>query len=144
MTDSKAIARRVREEFISTGNLDLADELLAVDFVYYGPAMLPEVRGREAFKQTIAGFRRAYPDLTEQIDAQYVDGDHVISRFSTRGTFTGELMGTRGTGQAFATSNGIDICRIENGQVAEMWAMFDALGMLQQSGLLPSPDGVGS
>ena len=50
MTDGKAIARRVREEFISTGNLDLADELLAVDFVYYGPAMLPEVRGREAFK----------------------------------------------------------------------------------------------
>ena len=62
----------------------------------------------------------------------------MISRFSTRGTFTGEMMGTQGTGQAFVTSNGIDICRIENGKVVEMWAMFDALGMLQQSGLLPS------
>ena len=56
--ESKALVRRVREEFISTGDMAVADALLAPEFVYHGPAMLPEVRGREAFKQTIAAFRR--------------------------------------------------------------------------------------
>jgi steroid delta-isomerase-like uncharacterized protein len=136
----KTIARRVREEFVSTGNMDLADELLAPDFVYYGPAMLPEVRGREAFKQTIAAFRQGFPDLTERIDEQFVDGDRVISRFTTTGTFTGELMGAAGTGKAFRTTNGMDICRIADDKVIEVWAMFDALAMLQQIGLMPSPE----
>lgn len=140
----KTIARRVREEFVSTGNMELADELLAVDFVYYGPAMLPEVRGREAFKQTIAAFRQGFPDLTERVDEQFVDGDRVISRFTTRGTFTGELMGAPGTGKAFQTSNGMDILRIADGKVVEAWAMFDALAMLQQIGLMPSPEPAGS
>lgn len=137
--ENKTIARRVREEFVSTGNMDVADELLAADFVYYGPGMLPEVRGREAFTQTIAAFRAAFPDLTERIDEQFTDGDRVISRFTTRGTFTGELMGIAPTGKAFTTTNGMDICRIEDGRVVEVWAMFDALAMFQQIGALPAP-----
>lgn len=137
--DSKAVARRLREEFISTGDMDLADELLAADFVYHGPGMLPEVRGRDAFKQTIAAFREAFPDLNERIDEQFADGDRVISRFTTRGVFTGELMGIAPTGKAFTTTNGMDICRIEHGRVAEIWAMFDALAMLQQIGAIPRP-----
>ena len=136
--ENKTIARRVREEFISTGDMDLADELLAEDFVYYGPGMLPEVRGREPFKQTIAAFRAAFPDLTERIDEQFTDGDRVISRFTTRGTFTGELMGIPPTGKAFTTTNGMDICRIADGRVVEVWAMFDALAMLQQIGAIPT------
>jgi len=137
--ESKAVARRLREEFISTGDMDLADKLLTPDFVYYGPGMLPEVRGREAFKQTIAAFRAAFPDLTERINEQFADGDRIISRFTTCGTFTGELMGIGPTGKAFTTTNGIDICRIDDGRVAEAWAMFDALAMLQQIGAIQPP-----
>jgi predicted ester cyclase len=117
---------------------------LAPDFVYYGPAMLPEVRGREAFKQTIAGFRVAFPDLREQVLEQFIDGDRVISRFRGSGTFMGEMMGAAGTGKAYGGGFGIDICRIEGGQVVEMWAMFDTLAMLQQIGLMPSPEHVES
>ena len=136
----KTIARRIREEFISTGNTAVADEVLAPDFVYYGPAMLPEVRGRDAFKQVIAGFRHAFPDLREQVLEQFVDGDRVISRFTSSGTFTGDMMGTPGTGQAYGGGFAIDICRLENGQVTEMWAMFDTLAMQQQIGVLPAPE----
>jgi steroid delta-isomerase-like uncharacterized protein len=137
--ESNALVRRVREEFISTGNMAVADEVLAPDFVYHGPAMLPEVRGREAFKQTIAAFRRAFPDLTERVVEQFVDGDRVISRFTSRGTFAGEMMGVPPTGRAYARENGIDICRLADGRVTEAWAMFDTLGMFQQIGLVPSP-----
>ncbi len=133
----KAVARRVREGFVSTGDMALADTLLAPDFVYHGPALLPEVRGREAFKQTIAAFRQAFPDLTERVVEQYADGDRVISRFSSRGTFDGELMGLPPTGKAYASDNSVDICRVVDGRVVEMWAMFDTHTLLQQLGAVP-------
>jgi predicted ester cyclase len=34
---------------------------------------------------------------------------------------------------------GITINRIEGGKVAEEWQIFDALGMMQQLGAIPSP-----
>jgi steroid delta-isomerase-like uncharacterized protein len=136
---NKALVRRVREEFISHGRMEVADEVLAPDFVYHGPAMLPEVRGREAFKQTIAAFRQAFPDLTERVVEQFADADRVISRFATRGTFAGDLMGMAPTGNSYA-ADGVDICRIADGRVAEMWAMFDTLAMFQQIGLVPTPE----
>jgi predicted SnoaL-like aldol condensation-catalyzing enzyme len=37
---------------------------------------------------------------------------------------------------------GIDIYRIENDRMAEHWHVVDLLTMLQQLGLLPSPDGM--
>ncbi len=63
----------------------------------------------------------------------------MISRFSGRGTFAGEMMGIPPTGKAYVGVNGIDICRLADGRVAEMWAMFDTLGMFQQIGLVPAP-----
>jgi steroid delta-isomerase-like uncharacterized protein len=141
--ETKDLVRRVREELISAGNMAIADEVIAPDFVYHGPAMLPELRGREAFKQTIAAFRSAFPDLTEQVVEQFADGDRVISRFSTRGTFRGDLMGLPPTGKAFATDHGIDICRVADGRVVEMWAMFDTLSMFQQIGLVGQPGQAG-
>lgn len=135
---NKTLVRRVREEYISTGNPALADELLAPDFVYHGPAPMPELRGRETFKQTIAAFRQAFPDMTERVVEQIADGDRVIARFNVRCTLAGEVMGLPPTGEVFAI-DGIDICRVVDGRVTEMWAMFDALGMFQQIGLVGQP-----
>ena len=118
----KALARRVREEFISTGDMAVADAVLAEDFVYHGPAMLPEIRGRAAFKEAIAGFREAMPELRERVAEQYVDGDRVCSRFTT----------------ALEGDWGLDIIRIADGKVVEMWAMFDSLRLAQRLGIVPA------
>src|SRR5207237_1770000 len=97
--EDKTIARRLREEYVSTGNSALADELLAADYLYHGPGILQEVKGREAFKQVVAGFRAALPDLRETIQDQIAEGDKVVSRFITRATHTGERMGARTRGK---------------------------------------------
>jgi steroid delta-isomerase-like uncharacterized protein len=111
----------------------LAEELLAVDFLYHGPSLLPEVRGREAFKQVLAGFRAAFPDLRETIDDQVAHGDKVANRFTSRGTHRGDLMGIAPTGKTFKLA-GIDICRIVDNKIVEMWASWDALTFLQDIG----------
>jgi steroid delta-isomerase-like uncharacterized protein len=136
--ENKTIARRLREEYVSTGNSALADELLAADYLYHGPSILQEVRGREAFKQVVAGFRAALPDLRETIEDQIAEGNRVVSRFTFRATHTGELMGAPPTGKQI-TGQGIEISRIVNGKIVEAWVMFDALDMFQQLGLAPKP-----
>jgi predicted ester cyclase len=45
-------------------------------------------------------------------------------------------MGIPATGKQ-VTLSGIDILRIENGKIAERWAEYDNLGLLQQLGVVP-------
>jgi predicted ester cyclase len=36
---------------------------------------------------------------------------------------------------------GVTISRISEGRIAEDWTSYDALGMMRQLGLIPTPDG---
>ncbi len=61
-----------------------------------------------------------------------------MARTTGRGTHKGELMGIPPTGKQIAVS-GMTISRIVNGKAEETWANYDALGMLQQLGVVPAP-----
>jgi predicted SnoaL-like aldol condensation-catalyzing enzyme len=52
--ENKALARRVLEEMFNKGNLDLADEVLAPDYVDRDPAMSEDIRGPEGFKEYVS------------------------------------------------------------------------------------------
>ncbi len=132
---NKALARRLREDCFSTGDMTLADELLDENYLYHGPTIMEEVRGREAFKEAIASFRAALPDLRETVEDQIAEGDKVVSRFISRGTHKGELMGAPPTGKQI-TIRGTDISRIRNGKIVEAWVMWDSLAFMQQIGLV--------
>lgn len=132
---AKAVARRLREELVSTGNLALADELLAPDFRYYGPpSLMAEPADREGFKQLVAAYRRAFPDLREAVEGQLSDGDRVVQFTVSRGTFTGEMAGMAPTGRAY-TVPGIEVVRVVDGRIVETRIMFDSLGLAMQAGL---------
>lgn len=45
-------------------------------------------------------------------------------------------MGVPPSGKAVIVT-GIDMCRVSQGEIVESWAYADALGMLQQRGVLP-------
>ena len=68
---------------------------------------------------------------------EIAEGDKVASRYTFRGTHQGELMGISPTGKQ-VTVTGMIINRIVNGKSEEGWLNFDALGMLQQLGVIPS------
>ncbi|MGD9893119.1 MAG: ester cyclase [Dehalococcoidia bacterium] len=135
-----AATRRLFEDVWSQGNLDAVDEIFAADYldhVVQGPE--PRVvQGPEAFKQVVATFRTAFPDLHYTIDDLIATGDKVVTRFAARGTHRGAFMGLAPTGKSIAYT-GIDIGRFENGRLAEAWASYDALGLLQQLGLANPP-----
>jgi predicted ester cyclase len=136
--ENKALVGRFFEEVLLGGNFTLADELFAATHLNHfpgNPVGLPP--GLEGFKQLIAMYRAAFPDLHATIEDQIAEGDKVVTRARASGTNTGSLFGMPATGK-FATVISIQIDRIADGKIVESWANFDQLGMLQQLGLFPS------
>ena|SRR5271165_3212 len=60
--ENKTVITRFVEEVINQGQIERADDLVAVDFVELDP--LPgQQQGREGLKQVIGAFRTAFPDI---------------------------------------------------------------------------------
>ena len=133
--ENKAIARREIEEIWNQGQLDVIDEIFAADFVFHVLGN-PDIQGPEGYKQFVTMYRTAFPDLQFTIKDQIAEEDKVVIRWSTTGTHKGELMGIPPTGLP-APTPGITIGRYTGGKYVEAWACWDALGMLQQLGVIP-------
>jgi steroid delta-isomerase-like uncharacterized protein len=136
MTDNTTIVRRIFDELWNKGNLDLADELIATNHVNDDP--VDPSTGLEGMKRTIAKYRRAFPDVRFQIDEILTAGDNVVARFSYSGTQTGELEGLPPTGRRTA-GQGIAVLHFKGGKLAVSHVAWDALGMMQQLGVVTLP-----
>ena len=82
--------------------------------------------------------RAAFHGLNVTIDDIMADGDKVTARFTARGTHKGEFMGLPPTGKPI-TMTGIEIFRVENGKITELWGEANLMGLMQQLGILPVP-----
>jgi steroid delta-isomerase-like uncharacterized protein len=134
---NKQIARRVIDEVFGQGRMETADELLAPDSIGHDPTLPEPARGPQGLKDTASGYRAGFPDLTIQIDTQVAEGEFVCTRWTAVGTNSGEFWGMTPTGKQ-ATVTGISIDRIVNGRLAESWTNWDALGLMQQLGIVPT------
>lgn len=138
--ENKAIARRALEEvFSGQGDLDVADELFAPDYVAHDPASPEDIRGLEGVKEFAGMYRNAFPDVRMSVEDQVAEGDKVVTRWIASGTHQGELMGISPTGNR-VTVAGTSIDRIVDDKIEETWDNYDALGMMQQIGAIPSPE----
>jgi steroid delta-isomerase-like uncharacterized protein len=136
--ENKAIVRRQEEELFTQGNLDAADEVYAPDYVGHDPSNLEDIQGLEAAKQAADDYRKAFPDLRVTVEDVIAEGDKVAARLRFRGTHRGELDGIAPTGRR-VDCTGIVISRMEGGKIAEDWANFDDLGMMEQLGAISKP-----
>ena len=137
--ENKTLSRRVVEEVLVAGNLDVVDEIVSKDYVHHDPAMPEEGHGREHFKEFASMYRSAFPDVHVEIEDMIAEGDRVATRWVASGTHEGELMGISPTGNR-VTVAGTTIDRLADGQIAETWDIYDALGMMRQLGAIPSPE----
>jgi predicted ester cyclase len=89
-------------------------------------------------KAFVTAYRRAFPDARSSVEAQYAEGDTVVTRWRARGTQDGDLGPIAATGRSFEMS-GITIERVAGGKIAEIWVARDELGLLRQIGVVPEP-----
>jgi steroid delta-isomerase-like uncharacterized protein len=134
---NKATARRFFEEVISQGAVDAIDEVFAADYQDHDPANEEDTRGADGMRQEVSMYRSAFPDLQFTIEDQLAEGDEVATRWSSRGTHQGELMGIPPTGNQVMTQ-GITIFRFAEGKIQEGWWNWDALGLMRQVGAIPA------
>ena len=121
---------------MNQGKMALIDEVYSPDYV--GHETSGPVHGQEGLKQYIMMYRTAFPDAHYTVEDQIAEGDKVVTRWSGRGTHQGPLMGIPPTGKQ-GTVTGISIDRFEGGKIVETWTELDALGMMQQLGVIPAP-----
>lgn len=138
--ENKAIVRRFFEEGPSKGNLSIADELLSPDFTIHVP--LPASPGVEGINEVITTCRAAFEHLNVTIEDMIAEGDNVAARFTAYGIHKGDFMGLPATEKPI-TMTGIEIFRIKDGKIAELWGEANLLGLMQQLGIFPAPGGQG-
>jgi steroid delta-isomerase-like uncharacterized protein len=133
---NKNVVRRLFEEFWNKGNLSVADELFAPNYTHHDPSTPDFGLGPESEKKRAALYRTAFPDVRLTIESLIAEGETVMARWSCRGTHKGDLSGIAPTGKPF-TISGVSIARLANGKMAEGWVNWDALGLMQQLGVVP-------
>lgn len=136
MQNVETILRRMFDEIINQGRLEVADELFAEDFVDHGP--MGELHGRDAFKGMVAQWLSAVPDVHCEVENVIADGDLAGWLVRSTGTHTGEGLGFPATGKSFETVSA-NLGRFRDGLAAEHWSEQGMLPMLMQLGLMPSP-----
>lgn len=132
---NKALVLRYFDEVLNGRHVEIVDELAAIDFQEHDP--LPGQReGREGLKDRVSMLVEGLvPTFT--IDDLIAEGDRVVVRWTNTATHSGTFLGIPPTGRSCRFA-GIDIFRLDGGQLAEHWHVVDQLTMLQQLELLPS------
>ena len=119
---NKAIVRRLVDDVMNAGHLDVIDEL-------YAPELAPGAR------RWIAPFRKSFPDLHMRIVDLIAEGDRVVGRFTCSGTHQGSWRGHPPTGRRFENIAEVYIFRIRDGKIAHAWGIEDTYTRMKQLGL---------
>jgi steroid delta-isomerase-like uncharacterized protein len=137
MADAKEIVRQLFEEPWK-GNLDVIDKYVAPEYVGHDPSEPDPIRGPEGFRTFVQKYLTGFPDGRITVDDQIMEGDQVATRWTGRGTNTGEIPGISPTGKQ-VTVSGLTISKLRDGKLIEDWTTWDTLGMLVQLGAIPAP-----
>jgi len=133
---NKAIVRRFFDAF-SANDQSTMKEVLAAELVAYTHGD-PNPASRDSMLQTIRDWNAAF-ETHFTIEEQIAEGDKVATHLTTRAIHNGgEYMGLPATGKQ-AEVSGISIERIKDGKIVERQVSSDWHGMMQQLGLIPSP-----
>ncbi len=135
--ENKAAVRRFWEGF-NAHNLDVWDEVCTPNFINHDPSLPVPDADLPTLKEIIGGLQAAFPDLDASEEDLISEGDRIVVRRTFHGTHKGEFMGVAATARE-VTFAGLFISRLSGGKIEEHWAIFDALGLMQQIGGVPAP-----
>jgi predicted ester cyclase len=135
-TDSNKTVIRNMMLALETGDTQNLDRYFAANWVNHDPS-LPPMQGLEGAKQLVELWS-ALSERKVTFEDAVAEGDKVAMRFSMTGKHTGAMMGIAPTGKTIHIT-GCGIFRVVDGKATDNWVNFDALGMLQQLGVVPMP-----
>ena len=138
--EHKALVRRYFED--APYNPDACDEIFAPAFRFH--TIQHASITSQVTESTPQSEKAAYEwlrtvwsaDWRMTVDEMIAEGDRVMAQWTFYGTHQGDLAGLPPTHRQ-VTYSGINIFRIAEGKIAEIWDISDRLWMWQQLGVLP-------
>ena len=137
--DEMATILRGFEEIWNKGNVSMMDETWAADAILHVPIQTEPLRGRETAKALVKQLRAAFPDFHVTPEDSFAEGNLVIVRYTMRGTHLGDYFVVPATHRTVVSPE-IEIFRVEDGLIQEMFLEFDVMNVLSQLGVMPGLD----
>ncbi len=117
---------------IEKNTLEGLEELCDPNLVGHLP-MFPNTN-KEGFLGFAQMLFTAFPDLSHKVEFQVSETDLVTTYITVSGTHLGDFNGMPATGNKVEFSDMV-VTRMKDGKAVELWAQFDALGLLGQLGV---------
>ena len=130
---NKDFIQAYTEDFWNKLNIAAFEKYFTADFIVH---FANGDQNYEQYKELCQSYFTAFPDLHITTDEVVAEGDKVAKVWTANSTHKGELMGIPATGKRIVVK-GIEVLRIADGKIAELWASMDNLGMMQQLGVIP-------
>jgi predicted ester cyclase len=146
LEENKRVVRRHFEEIFNEQNLDVIEEITALDYREHGVAPFQSPTsgtketpdGPESLRATAKWLLVAFPDLRFTIERMIAEDDMVAVRLVMEGTHQGAFQGIAPTGKRIQGTR-TDLFRVQEGKISEHWANRDDLGMFLQLGVFQAP-----
>jgi len=119
---NKLLVRRLVEEAVNRGDLDVLDEVAKGELA-------------AAARRWVGPFRGSFPDFQMEIVDLVADGEKVAAHFRCSGTHLGDWMGHPPTGRRFRDVDEIYIFRVSGGKLAGAFGVEDNMDRMRQLGL---------
>lgn len=137
MTQNQKAVRRFIDEAWNGRKPELFEEFIAPEASSHDPNTPDMGKGPEGFRKVFQLYTGAFPDSRVTIDELIEAGDKVVHRWTASGTHKGALGDVAPTNKRIEV-NGVTIYRFAGGKIAEEWLIWNALGLMQQIGVVPS------
>ena len=137
--DNKEFMKSFIDEVINRQNLDAIDKMVSENFIEHVP-FPGQGPGREGLKFAIGSMHTGFPDMNWTMQEQIAEGEKVVSRVIWKGTHKGEFMGIPPTNKKVEVW-GMVIDVVRDGLFSESRIIMDTVGLLQQLGVMPEPQG---
>jgi len=141
MEEANALAKKDLEIW-NDGNMAIADEIIAPDYVQHSTNISEDVVGIDAFKGMVTGVRTTYPDFNLTVEELIVKDDRIVWVWIITGTNTGTANDIPPTGKKMRCE-GVGILRVVDGKIVERLIYYNEADMLTQLGYkitLPNSD----
>jgi ketosteroid isomerase-like protein len=114
-----AAARRFATEGLGRASMRAFDDLVDADIVVTtGLSPKAPIRGREAYKQVLAGFADAWPVIDFVIDESFAAGDKVVIRFTATAVFRKDYYGVKAN-NVIAPLKEVHVYTFRHGRIVE-------------------------
>jgi predicted ester cyclase len=130
---NEAVVRRIYEEVLNAGDLDLVRDVIAAQAVDHAPrsrSSLPIDRP-EAIEEFLVEFCIAFPDAYWTVEQVYSERDTIVVATTVSGNHHAEFRGLRPMGGHF-TITAVDRLRLSGGKIVEHWGELDLTNLQQQ------------